>query len=141
MTGYVIPCVPKRSVTFAMTNGTSNEVILADRVELVHWREITMMFRVHSHTLGGTPNTIQLGVYAQTHSGDDPGLLFIDPESITTVSLNQNTPTGALLELPFQDWNNAPYHAPMLRVVAQATKTATGQLSAVITADISVKDS
>jgi len=144
MTGYIIPCFPRRDINFNIDTGASQELVLADRVELVNWRYVSLMFRVHAHSLGGTTNTILLGVYAQTISRDDPGLLFIDAANLFSVQIDQTTPSSTVITLGFPDGpgiNPPPFHAPMVRVIAKSTRAAAGTISGTFSADISVKDS
>lgn len=140
--GYVITAIPKRVITFTYSPVVAGqELVLADRVDVLHWREITLALRVHTHTLGGQPNPILINIYAQSVSDQDPGLEFLDKNFQTVLQLDNTTPIPCLMEANLGDGQWYPsYGPPMVRITAQSTQTASGTISATISADIAVKD-
>lgn len=137
MSGEIIRAVPKQSVDFGtLATGATEEIILADRVLAVHWRIQIMLIQVYTHSLAGGAGTIKMGLYPQAVSPDDPGITFIDPDSLQTLTMNSSTPSPAFLRFVFP-----PPTTPLIRIVAIGTRVAAGQLNATVSAAMSVKDS
>jgi hypothetical protein len=134
MAGYVTTAVLKRTVDFGgLAVGNSAELILADRIDLLSWTMRTMMLRVFSHSLAGGAGTLSIVALAQSISAHDPGTDFIDRLiNPTSILLNGSTPSPAYL--------TADVLNPMVRVVAQASRTGVGALNAIIAVEFSVKD-
>ena len=116
MAGYTISAVPKRTVDFAgLDAGLTQQLILADRVDLLQWREATMLVNVYSHSLASGAGTLRIIAFGQSISADDPSLDFIDSANVFAVTLNGSTPSPAYLPL------GKLFH-PMVRVVAEGTE-------------------
>jgi len=61
MPGLVIASTPKRLIDFAgLTSGSTQDFILADRVPVVHWPELTLLVRVHSNGIASGAGTITI---------------------------------------------------------------------------------
>lgn len=134
MAGYTMSAVPKRTVDFAgLGAGLTQQLILADRVDLLQWREVTMLVNVYNHSLASGAGTLRIIAFGQSISADDPSLDFIDSTNFFAVSLNSATPSPAYI--PLGDL----FH-PMVRVVAEGTRTGTGALNVTVGVDFSVKD-
>jgi hypothetical protein len=140
MTGYVLPCVPKRTLNLGQgpLSGGTQDVILADRFEVIHWREVTIVVRVHAHSLYGTANSVDIFMLPQSTSVDDPGITFLDQSNYLSVQLASGTLVGAILTMPANGYNNV--YPPMIQVGARATWNGAGSISATVSVDIVVKD-
>jgi len=140
MVGYTIECLPKTSVDFSGMAFpiVPQEVVLADQIGLLHWGEVTMAVRVHSHTLGAGTGTIVIGVYQQTVSDDDPGKTFLGLPGICSIALTSATPSPAYLTVSLNaSFGSSP---TMIRLVAQGFRLALGSLAATISIELSVKE-
>ena len=133
MGGSVIFAFEERAISLG-SSAASQEVIIADRVDLLHWNEVTFQLRVHTHTLGGHGNSILIGAYPMTVSEDDPGVEFLDVFQ-TIINLTSSTPIPAFFNVA-----NLPSSPPLMRIVAMATRADSGTIGATISMDISVKD-
>lgn len=138
MTGYVIRCVPEIKLDFAgLSTSGQQDVVLADQIDVVQWSELTMLVRVHSHTLGSGAGSIGISAYKQSVSLDDPGLTFLDSNP-QGVSFFNGTPVPAYFVLNLSAlWGASP---PMVRIVASGLRTGAGILAATVSLDLSVKD-
>src|SRR5690242_16398185 len=101
MAGAVLPVIPKRFLDFAtLPLNTSEDVVVADRVNLVHWRELHLRAEFHSTTLP-TGSSIQIIVFAQSWTPEEPGLEFLDTISAGSVTLTAgaagNLRSGSIL--------------------------------------------
>lgn len=139
MSGLALPVMPKRIVDFAtLPVGGIQELVLSDRVGLVHWRELTLRVRVHSHTLVGN-NQIAIRVYPQSWTEEDPGIQFL-ATATTAASITASTPSPGLLSgsLPMLGASAIP---AMARIVAVGTRTISGTMNAALSLEFSTKDS
>jgi len=99
MTGIKLSVLPKRALDFAtLANPSTQEVILADRIELFRWRELLVKVRVHLHTLTA-PNIITIFVYAQSWTDEEPGLQFVASTAAASVAIQSTTPSPGELDL------------------------------------------
>jgi hypothetical protein len=122
----MLPVIPKRFLDFStLPNGSTNEFVLADRVQLLHWRELTLTVNVHSHTLTGT-NTINIFVYPQSWTEEDPAKLFLAPIAGPTLTLTAFSPSPGLLTVPIQTLGQQPAIAAMARITAGGVRAASG---------------
>ena len=133
--GYVKNAVRKRTVDFAgLGSGLTQRLILGDRIEVLHWREITLLVRVHSHSLASGAGTIRVGTLGQSVSLDDANAEFIDPSSFNFVLLDSSTPSTAFISAPQTNIY------PMFRLVAEGSRTGAGALNATVSVEFSCKD-
>jgi hypothetical protein len=137
-----LPIMPKRLIDFA-TLGTSatQDLLLADRVELLDWRQVTLHVRVHSHTLTGS-NTIAIRVYPQSWTPEEPGQQFPAFTTPTVVTIGSATPSPALLTIAIPtvgDYSSGAI-ASMARFTAFATRGGAGAMQASITLELMAKD-
>jgi hypothetical protein len=142
MAGVILPVIPKRFLDFAtLAAGGTQEVILADRVELLHWRELTLKVRLHNHTLTGT-NTVAIRVWPQSWTPEDPGVAFLTAGGVVSTTLGAATPSPGLLTLTIPTVGALASGAigAMARFTALATRTGAGTMQAALTLELSSKD-
>jgi hypothetical protein len=142
MSEMMIEVMPKRSFDFAtVAVGGSQDVILADRVELLEWRELTMIVRVHSHTLTGS-NTISVYAFPQSWTSEDPASLFWDPAFVNGVVITSTTPSPALLEVNLPTVGNYASKAilAMARFVSRVNKVGAGTVRCSLTISVKAKN-
>jgi len=135
MGGSVKSLIEERVVDFGgVPSGATQELILADAVEFIEWAEVSLMFRIHGHSLASGAGTIAIGAYGQSISADDPSLTFLDTAtSFYFVTLASGTPTMAYFVV-------GNVNHPVVRLVARGTRSAIGALNATISIEASVKD-
>ena len=134
MAGFVINAVPKRTVDFAQaTAGVPQDVILADLVDILQWREATVLVKIHSCSVDVGAGYIAVGAYPQSVSAQDPAVEFLDRTTFPAIGIDSFTPS------PYLSFFVAPV-APMIRIVAQGNRAAAGALIATLSIDVSVKD-
>jgi hypothetical protein len=129
--------VPKRVVDFT-NNVTPQSVVLADKVQLVHWQELTMLVKVHSVVTSG--GTISIRALPCSYSPDDPGVTFVasagaGPAVILDANVSSpNVKTGFLRTM------GPNCVGDMIRIVALGNKTSANALNATISVELSAKD-
>ena len=143
MPGKVIRAVQKRLVNFSsLPSGASQEVILADRLDVLQWRELTLQVKVHSNGIAAAAGTISINSIAQTLSDDDPGVDFLDRSSVPNVLITSTTPSPGYLTTiisQVQPVGSVYGLANLLRLVAFGSRTGAGAINAVISVEVSAK--
>src|SRR5690349_14492518 len=129
MSGYSLPVLPKYFVDFStLATGSSLEVVLADRVPLLHWRSLICRVRVHSHTVRGS-NSIEIRVYPQAWTEEDPGIPFLVSNYSQGGLISGPTPS------PFLSFTTIPTAAAnalaaMARITVVGTRSSVGGFNA-----------
>jgi hypothetical protein len=142
MAGQVIEAAPKRLVDFAgLSSGGTQDFILADRVPVPSWRELTLLVRVHSHAIASGAGTITIMAAPQSWTPEDPGLTFLTTPSTgwTQLALSNATLSPGFVTTNFIV-GNANCTSAMTRLIARGNRTNTGTLNALISVAFSVKD-
>jgi hypothetical protein len=139
MTGYIISGFPKQTVNFGVGTGPQ-EFVLADQVDILHWREATLQVWVHSHTLAAHGNTIQISVFGQSVSEDDPGLQFVYRSEMAQATIDQNSGSPSFFTLDIGQSGSMYFAPPMVRVVAAFTLNDSGTIMATLSGNVSVKE-
>ena|SRR5258706_4662653 len=140
MSGYIIPLVAKRKVDYAsLPNPGQQDVILADRVEVIHWRELTVRVQVFDHSLISNAGTITVMVIPMSWTEEEPNQPFLSSISAGDVIIQNNTLTPAFLTKNLTT-NGADCMTAMARVVARGIRSAGGAMNATISVDFSAKD-
>ena len=119
--------------------GVSFQTILADRLELLQWREITAVLNVHTHSLGSGAGTISVVFYQQSWSEEDPGTPFLG-SGAQTFTLNSSTPNPACLALALPMLGTTFALADMTQIRAFFSRSAAGPLNATISLRLFAKD-
>jgi hypothetical protein len=133
--------VPKRVLDFTgLSSGSTEDLILADRVELLHWREVTAQIRVSTHSLSSGAGTIAIRAAAQSWTEEDPTLAFFDDSNAWSVTITSATPSPAYLTFTIPTSGTACL-GHMARFTARGNRTAAGALSAQLSLELSLKDS
>jgi len=134
--------VPKRVVDFStLAIGGSGSLILADRVDVAWWREVTLLVNVFSHTLAGGSGSIAINAISQSWTPEDPGLEFVGgTPSWGPATIASGTVFGAYLSVPLPLSTGLHPLGHMTRIVASATRAAAGTLMAAISVELSLKD-
>jgi len=136
----VLPAFPKRLINFAtLAVGATEDVIIADRLPLIHWRELTMLVHVHDHSLISGAGTIQIRAAAQSWTGEDPTLQFVSSSAVWTATLSSTTPNPTYQTVPIATTGTNCLGA-MVRLFARGNRTGAGALNATISVDFSSKD-
>jgi hypothetical protein len=137
--GRALPVLPKKFLDFStLPVGGSQEVVLADRVELLHWRELTLKVRVHSHTMTGS-NNVAIAVYPQSWTWEDPGIQWLTSGTSTFAVIDASTPSPGLVNLVVPTLSGAQPIAAMARLTAFAQRAGAGTMRATITLQFSTK--
>src|SRR6266498_3972515 len=97
MPGYILPALPKRVVDFAtLATGSTEDLILADRIPLLHWRELTLRMQISSHSLGpggSWVGRIKTMVSPQSWTQEDPGVQFLPTPMTIAATIDNATPS------------------------------------------------
>lgn len=139
MSGYVLPAIPKRLIDYATLVSGTEDVILADRLSVPSWREVTLLVQIYNHTLGGTSNTIDIRVHPQSWTLEEPGLVFIDPTPLTILSVSSATSSPGYLEVAIPT-TGTPCIGHMAYIVARGTRNTAGAFNATFSVEFSTKD-
>jgi hypothetical protein len=138
MAEHRISLMPKRLVDFArVPSGASLTHVVADQIDIIPWRELTLLVNVHGHSLASGSGTITVCLLMQSVSLDDPSLEFIVPgigNELATVTLNGATPTPCYLSIPC-----ASFAAAMAQLVVIGTRASAGSLDAQLSMSLSAK--
>jgi hypothetical protein len=139
MAGVTFEAVPKRFVSYDGLDLGSQEIILADKVEVLQWRKLTLLVKVYGHSLASGAGNIVIGAYPQTASVDDPNLEFIERTVLygPTIDASVVAPAYFTTGLPVESLS---CFGPLLRVVAFGTRLSPGAMSATVSVDVSAKD-
>jgi hypothetical protein len=136
MSGQRLPILPKRLVDFAtLAVGSQESVILADRVDLLYWRELTVLLRVHSHSLASGAGTIALVMRPQSWTPEDPGQPFLAAAS-TLLTISSGTASPALLTCSV----STLLVPAMVQIAVVGTRSNAGLLNANLSVEFSSKD-
>jgi hypothetical protein len=140
MSGFALPVLPKYFLDFStLANSATEEYILADRVPLLHWRELTMKVRVHSHSLTGS-NQIQFNVKPQSWTEEDPGIPFVSFTIAAFVVILSSTPSPALLTASIPTIGGAGSIAAMAQITVIGSRAGVGSMNANCSIEFSEKD-
>lgn len=141
MSSLIALACPKQLLDFAGASigGGSPATILADRVDLLQWREVTAIIDVHSHSLASGAGTISVNLTAQSWTEEDPGTAFLAAAS-TVTTINSGTPNPACIVQPIPMLGGSPAIARLVRISASATRIAAGALNATISVRLAAKD-
>jgi hypothetical protein len=136
MPGTIRRIIPKRTLDFSsLRAGTTEEIVLAQGVNVSEWREVTLQIRTHSNSISGSGGQIDISVYADGRTSNDPGILFASSPAVKVMSITSTT-TGPSYQLGDC---GSPLGA-LLMVTAKGTKTSsTAALAAAISVDLSLK--
>jgi hypothetical protein len=142
MSGSIIPIVGKRTIDFGgLGLGNTQAVILADRVELVHWQELTLLVKVHAHSLAASSaGTISIQALPCSWTDDDPGASFVcsagsgPPVVIDANTLSPDFKSG------FMRTTGPNSVGEMVRIVALGQRVQGGAFNATVSVELSAKD-
>lgn len=131
MAGIVMQIVPKRTLDFNnLANLTTEDIVLAQGIDVSQWREVSLMIRVHATTLT-TVGTITLFAQTEGRTAEDPGVLFFDSTLRGSQVLSNAQAVG------FYTVNTVGTNlGSMIRVVARGNRTTVGTTN--MTVDVSV---
>jgi hypothetical protein len=134
----VMQVVPKRFIDFnELTSGSTQDIVLAQGIDISQWREASLMMRVHVNDVTTTVGTILIFAQTEGRTAEDPGVLFYSSsQQLGTLTIN-NTITA-----PYYVVNGLGANiGSMIRVVARGNRTVTGTqfLDATVSVDLSLK--
>jgi len=146
MAGTTLMLINRRSVDFTpLPINSTQDQIMTRYLDISAWREATLLLRVHSTNITTSGHVIQIILQFISLSPDDPSLDFVIPlpaaPSTTDVAavaeVQQSMVAPRLIRAPV-----AANAGTGLRLLARGYKTATAgaNLSAVLSADLSLKD-
>jgi hypothetical protein len=133
MAGVVMRIVPKRTLDFtSLAISQSEEIILAQNIDVSQWREVSLMVRTHTNSFSGGLGTIDIYAYMEGRTSEDPGLLFATTAALGTVTINSSTTA------PAYSVNTLGANlGSMIKIAAKGTRTSSNTANA-IKADISI---
>src|SRR5689334_17048766 len=100
MSRQILPTIPKRLLNFdGLEIGGSSNIVLAQEVELLHWRELTLMVQVHSHSLSSGAGSIYVAVVPMSRTIEDPSTAFLPSNFFLTAAIAAGVPSPTLLTL------------------------------------------
>lgn len=142
MSGILLSVVPKRVVDFSTLlapGPASEDLILADRVEITPWREVTVRVRLHSLSMPANAS-IQVLVFPQSYTTEEPGLTFLANSSTDAAPFTTSTAAPTMVAVALPMLSGGPF-ASLARVVARGVRGATaGTIQAALSVDFAVKD-
>ena len=139
MSGAILPVIPKRFLDFAtLPVAGTQTLILADRVELLQWRELTMEVTVHNHTLGSGVGNIEIRLYAQSWTRE-PSVAFLAQNPVIAVTVQQTSPNPVFFTAPVSTLG-VDAIAGMGRVVAFGSRASGGAMNATVSIEFALKN-
>ena len=138
MSGSFLPVIPKRLFDFSAvpTVGTL-DVVAADRLQLLHWRELTLTIRVHGYTLT-SGNGIGIFFYPQSFTDEEPAVPFLGPKRLAAL-IDPLTPNPGFLTVTIPTLG-ADAVADMTRIVVSGSRTVAGTIAATLSMAFASKD-
>jgi len=139
MAGMVLRVVPKRTLDFTNVSsiGASQEIVLAQGIDVSDWREVSMMVRLHQNSIVSTVGKIELYAYMEGRTGEDPGILFTSANTLAVVTIS-NTVAAPMYAVSSLGSNVGA----MIKIAARGTRTssnASNSIKADISVDLSMK--
>jgi hypothetical protein len=135
---HIILLCPKRTVDYAtLPSPGSQDVVVADRIDVARWRELSLVVKVFTHSLVSGAGTITIMTLPQSWTEEDPGQQFLGA-SVASVVLDSATPSPAYVVLAVA-MSGANCMTGMARVVARGNRSVAGALSATIEVSFSAK--
>lgn len=141
MAGSVIRLVPKRPLDFTSVSsgsGAAEELVIAQGIDVSQWREASLMIRTHTSSFfNNIIGQIDINVYVEGRTSEDPGLLFATATPVSSASITASTPPGA-----YQVISCSSHTGAMLKIAARGTRTnslSTNSLRADVSIDLSLK--
>ena len=113
-----------------------------DRVDLLHWREVTLFTRVHQNLIAAGAGSIQIGAIAQSWTSEEPDRTFLGTEFMQASFTSTLGAPGLLSNALVMRGGlaTAACMTAMARIIARGSRAAAGVLAAQITVEFSVKD-
>jgi len=142
MSGYVIPIVDKRILDFStLATSATQTIVLADRVDVMRWAELTLCVRIHAHSLAGGSGEIRVRASPQSCSAEEPGTIFVDTASIAAeIVIDSTTPQPAFLLSPINVLGTVNCMSDLAYIHVQGSRLDAGSISATMSVEISAKD-
>ena len=129
-----LPTIPKRVLDFnTLAIGSTQDVIIADRVPLLQWLVVSLMMQVHSHTLASSAGTIQILLASQSWTEEDPGLQFV-ATPVALFTLTSLTPNPGFVNAAAAGAGTSD----IVRLIARGSRSSAGALSATISGEFQV---
>ena len=129
MAGSIIRVIPPRLLDFsAVSSGSSQEIVLADRIDISAWRQVGLLIRTHSNSIDG--GEIDINAYADTRAEEDPGILFTGPMVAASFAGGASN---------YRMTNLDSSIGSMVKVAAKGTRSSSGSIAAIVSVDLSCK--
>lgn len=141
MSAQVLPVIQKRLITFdTLSTSSQQELIIADRVDLLHWRELDLTLRVHSHTLTGS-NQIFINVVPQSVTLEDPDVSWLGVSGTWFVIASSTpSPSFSIAGLRTTGFDQDGPIAALARITATGLRNNSGAMQANLSLEFSTKD-
>lgn len=141
MSGYTFPILAKRIVTFnGIPNGTTQDIVLADRIDLAQWQELTMLVRIHAHSLGSGAGRITVLALPQSVTSEEPGLMFVSSTAAGPAVAIDATTASPGFKTGFLRTTGQNCVGKTVRIIARGSRTAAGAMDATISVELSAKN-
>jgi len=145
MSGQVIGVIAKWSVVFTtLDTGASEEIIAADRVDILNWRSVAIQVKVHEHTLANNAGSIVVRAIPATWTEEVPEMVFLDTTFPVDVVIDQFVSSPAYLVAPLVMAGTAGFGArcfgSLMRLVVVGNRTGAGTIGATISVELAAKD-
>jgi hypothetical protein len=96
MAGEILTIMPKRLVDFAtLASGASVDITIAERFDILRWREVTLVARIHTNGIGSGAGSIFIAHQHESWTDEDPTLTFLEtnPTLVGPISSSTAAPT------------------------------------------------
>jgi hypothetical protein len=141
MAGTVLRVMPKRTLDFtSVSSGMTEEIVVAQGIDISQWREVSLMVRTHANTIPGTGmGYIYINAYLEGRTSEDPGILFAAATPVNSVTISGSTVAPAYSVVPC---TNSPAGS-MMKITAMGSRPSSSSnlLRADISVDLSLKSS
>jgi hypothetical protein len=139
LSGSIIPILPKCRIDFTGIGlSTTQDVVLADSVDLLRWREVTVRTRVHSNLIGSGAGSIKIIAVPHSWSDEDPTVSFLESSLTTTATIDSAVSAPSLLSAALTTLALHGF-ADAIQIFARGSRSAPGAIRADLSIELQVK--
>ena len=138
MSGVIVRVLPKTSVGFSdvAANGSYSQVV-ARQIDVSQWRDIVAAVRVFDLTITQNGATIDVEIYNDGRTAEEPGAILWQTTACATISLNnQNAGANAF---PLAALDDYPVGGALLVVVTGNQGAVQDTVSATLSIELVLK--
>jgi hypothetical protein len=145
MSGEVLQICAKRVLNFTpVMNGTTEKLVLADRIYVAQWSDLVLKVQIHSNDIASSAGSIDIVVIPQSWTPEDPGIQFLDGGGTGTASstftIDSSLTAPHYEEVSLKTRANPGAIGSMIRVAAAGSRTSpTGTIRAELSLEVSGK--